>query len=279
MRLRRAAWVLVAWPLIAQSPLGPTGHGVNFYSLEKEAALGRQLAADFHQQTTPIDSETAQNYLDHLGQRIAAQVPDAAFPYTFSVIADDPCRAVHEPVTLPGGYVFVPAALFLAAQDEAEFAGMLAHAMQHVAQRHLTREATLVQLANSASTQQTLIGGWVGGCAEGPAIPLAILAFQRSYESAADTLGVQTMAHAGFDPMALVRYIQRVQPETTNVTQKAFSPLPDREARIAHMRSIIERLPPATYAAPSEEFAAVQQELRRWVERRAPSLLPGAPPA
>src|SRR5271169_284582 len=106
--LRVAIWMFVALPLPAQESSGTTGHGVNFYSLEKEAAIGRQLAADFRQRTTPIDSATVQNYLDHLGRGIAAQIKDAKFPYTFSVIADDPCPTVHEPVALPFGYVFVP---------------------------------------------------------------------------------------------------------------------------------------------------------------------------
>src|SRR6266571_853679 len=60
--------------------------------------------------TTSIDIPTVQDYLDHLGQRIAAHVPDANFPFIFSAIAEDPCPAIHEPAALPGGYTFVPAA-------------------------------------------------------------------------------------------------------------------------------------------------------------------------
>ena len=87
MLVRRIAiLILVGLPLLAQEPVRSAGKGVNFYSLEKEAALGRQLAAEFRKWATPIDSLTAQNYLDGLGQRLAAHMPDAKFPFRFSAI-------------------------------------------------------------------------------------------------------------------------------------------------------------------------------------------------
>src|SRR6185295_11797215 len=103
--------------------------------LEKEAALGKQLAAELRERMSPIDVPVVQNFLDQLGKSIAALMPDAKLPFTFTPIAEDPCLTTHEPVAMPGGYIFVPAALFLAARDEAEFAGMLVHAMEHVTQR------------------------------------------------------------------------------------------------------------------------------------------------
>jgi len=139
---RIAILILAGLPIMAQEPARPAGKGVDFYSLEKEASLGRQLAAEFRKRTTVIDSPTVQDYLDRLGRRLESHLPDANFPFTFSAIAEDPCPAIHEPAALPGGYVFVPAALFIAAQDEAEFSGLLAHAMEHIAQRHGTRQAT-----------------------------------------------------------------------------------------------------------------------------------------
>jgi hypothetical protein len=108
--------------------LSLSAQDVGLYSLEKEAALGKQLAAEFLQHTKPIESPAIQEYLNRLGQLLAAQMPDAVFPYMFRGIASDPCGSTHEPIALPGGYVFVSAALFLAVQDEAELAGMLAHA-------------------------------------------------------------------------------------------------------------------------------------------------------
>jgi predicted Zn-dependent protease len=182
------------------------------------------LAADFRQRTTSIDSPAVHNYLDRLGHRIAAELRDAKLPFTFSVVADDPCRTIHEPAALPGGYVFVPGALFVETRNEAEFAGMLAHAMSHIAARHGTRQASRGTIANLATIPLVFMGGWGGGCSE-VLIPRAFLASQRSQELEADVLAVQTMAQAGFDPMALVRYIERVQP--------AAAALPDRDQRVA----------------------------------------------
>src|SRR5436190_10019981 len=174
MRLRQVLVLTVAsFSLHAQEPVGATSNDVNIYSLEKEAALGRQLAAEFRQRTTPIDSPSVQTYVDRLGQRLVAQVPDAKFPFKFAVVADDSCPTIHEPTALPGAYVFVPAALFLAAQDEGEFAGVLAHAIEYIAQRHRTRQATRRTMTNNTSPPLIFMGGWAGGCSENQAVPTA----------------------------------------------------------------------------------------------------------
>ncbi|MGI8991928.1 MAG: hypothetical protein ACR2I2_20410 [Bryobacteraceae bacterium] len=81
---------------------------VDFYGGEKEAALGKQLAAEFRQRTIAIGGRIVQNYLDRLGKRLSPHLPDAKFPYVFSAVADDLCPSTHEPVALPGGYIFVP---------------------------------------------------------------------------------------------------------------------------------------------------------------------------
>jgi len=261
MRVSRIAIsILAGLPLMAQEPARSAEKGVNSYKLEKEASLGRQLAAEFRKRTTVIDSPTVQDYLDRLGRRLESHLPDANFPFTFSAIAEDPCPAIHEPAALPGGYVFVPAALFIAAQDEAEFSGMLAHAMEHIAQRHGTRQATRGTMVNSSSVPLIFMGG---GCSEGHAIPLGFIASQRSAELEADFLAVQTIARAGFNPRALVEYLRRVQVQPAGAISKAYSPLPDPDQRLATMLLAIEKLPTVDYAAVAPaEFAAARQELR-----------------
>jgi predicted Zn-dependent protease len=234
--------------LTAQQPLRPAGD-IASYSLEKEAALGRQLAAEFQQRTAPVESPLVQNYITRLGQNLLAYIPDARFAFTFTVIAGDPCPASHEPVALPGGYLFVPASLIMAAQDVAELAGMLSHSIHHVTERHGVRRKT----TNEAGIPLIFMGGWAGRCPDGLAVPRAFLAQQWSNEMEADVLAVQTMARAGFDPLALVRYLERAH----------ASRLPDREQRLAAMRSAVQTLPERNYApAGGEEFVAVQEELR-----------------
>src|SRR5205085_5721253 len=126
---------------IATAQQANPGRGVNFYSIEKEIALGRQLAAEFQRNTTSFVSPATQTYIDDLGRSLAAQAGNPVFTYTFALIADDP-TVLHEPTAFPGGFVFVPARLILAAKDEGELAGMLAHTIAHVAARHATRQAS-----------------------------------------------------------------------------------------------------------------------------------------
>lgn len=252
--------VLAGLSSFAQNPT-TIGKGVNVYSVEKEAALGKQLAAEFRERTTAFASPSVQQYVENLGQKLASQIPKTVFSFTFSLIAEDPCSTIHEPAALPGGYVFVPVALFVAAQDEAEFAGMLAHTMAHVVGRHGAQQARRGELIQSASVPLVFMGGI--GCASGLAVPVGFLKFERTLESEADLLAVQTMALTGFDPNALVRYTERVQPRAS-MTSAAFSSLPLPDDRIASMASAIAKLPPRNHAAPiTGEFEAVRGEVRR----------------
>ncbi len=99
------------------------------FRIEKEAALGKQLAAEFRKHTTQLNDPTVQQYLNDLSQRISDRMSGLTFPFTVEAVIDDSCPATHAPVTLPGGYVFVPAALFLIVHDEAQFTGIMATAM------------------------------------------------------------------------------------------------------------------------------------------------------
>jgi len=260
-----AIFLLAGVSLCAQVSLAPAQNGVN-YSLEKEEALGKQLAADFRRRTIPIDSRILQSYLDRVGQKIAAYMPNAKFAFTFSVIADETCR-IHEPTALPGGYIFVPVGLFVAALEEDEFAGMLAHAMGHVTRHHWSQQATR---GTTATIPLIFVGGWGGRCSGGLAVPAAFLASQRSAELEADVLAVQTLARAGFDPNALMRYVERVQVQPTVPKSNSYSAIPDRDERMAALSATIQNLPKVDYAvAPTDEFTAVQREVRRLIEEPA----------
>jgi predicted Zn-dependent protease len=149
---------------------------------------------------------------------------------------------------LPGGYIFVPESLLLAARDEAEFAGMLAHAMAHATERHATRLMTRCEIATVANSS-----------ADGRTVPMSMLMFQREFEREADTLAVQIAAIAGFDPQALVRYIDRTQVDGRS---KVFSSMPLRAERVQKMERSIATLPERTYAA-SDEFLEIQKQLRQ----------------
>jgi predicted Zn-dependent protease len=257
---RVVIYVLAVLPIFAQDPVT---------SLEKETALGTRLASGLRQRTSAIEIPSVQGYLDALGQKLAAHMPQADVHFSFTLIAEDTCAAMHEPTALPGGFVFVPAALFLTAQDEAEFAGMLAHAMAHIVQRHGIRQTMRPQLTDGANSPVIFSAAAAGSCGEGGAIPVGFASMQRRHEQEADALAVETMAYAGFDARALFRYIERLQPSSASTLQP-------REERLASMMSRISQLPLTTHPVIAEEkFVAAREEVRRLVptQRASPPSL------
>jgi predicted Zn-dependent protease len=217
-------------------------------SREKEAALGAQLAKEVESHTTAVDNAFVREAVDRLGQRLAVFFSPVTFK--FSVITDRPVGRTFEPIALPGGYIFVSTELILAARDEAEFAGMLAHAMARSAAppagpRVFTNgEIPLVWV------------GWAGNGDNEVAVPLSLVKVRRAAELDADRKAVQAMAAAGFDPDALVRYVERTQ-----TVGSVFSSLPPRADRVAALRQAIRKFPPGTYSM-SEEFSRIQDAVR-----------------
>jgi len=236
--------------------------GVNFYSLEKEHALGEQLAKEVHRQSTPLDSPAVLAFVKEIGDRLAG--PQSQFAYTFALITE-PETLLHEPTALPGGFVFVPASLILAARTEDEFAGMLAHSIAHVAARHGAKEATKAQITNQAKIPLIFIGGWMGyAIRKGTAapMPLGFMKSHREFELQADALAARMMSDAGYDPAALAGYIEREQ-APDDPQPKPFSPLPQRSERVAAIRALI-----TDRAYPDHPgFAAMQDEVRRRLPR------------
>src|ERR1035437_1793746 len=252
-------------------PIGVTapGRGVNFYSIEKEQALGAQLATDYRGQTRVFDAPSVNAYLDELGQRLAAQSPATGFTFTFELVDDDQTW-IHEAAAFPGGPVFVPASLILAVSSEDELAAMLAHAIAHIATRQQTRQMSRVQIVNQSAIPLIYMGGWNGyAIRQGAslAVPLGFLAFQRKNELESDQLAVRFLSSAGYDPQALARYIERVQPADPPL-RNPMTPYPAKDQRLAALQTAIQQLPPATYSA-HPGLDAIQQEVTKLTARTA----------
>jgi predicted Zn-dependent protease len=244
-------------------PQSQVGRGVNFYSIEKEIALGRQIAADFGRDHKALESPATQAYINDLGQRLAKQIDGPPFVYTFALFADN--TPYSEVVALPGGFVFVPSAIILAAKDENELAGILAHSIAHIASRHSTKAATKAELINTASIPLVYMGGWTGyAIREGAelAIPLALQQQWRTMELVADQLGARKMSEAGYDPAALARFIDREQARFDEWRNKATSQLPNRTQRVQAIQAVIADLPAQTYPL-HDGLAQIQDEVRR----------------
>src|ERR1700742_1187828 len=160
------------------------GKGVNFYSIEKEIALGKQMAQEVERQAKIVDDPIIAEYVNRIGQNLVRN-SDAKVPFTIKVIDSEEINAF----ALPGGFFFVNTGILLNADNEAEMAGGMAHEIAHVAARHGTRQASRGQLAQYASIPLIFMGGWTGYAlyqGMGIAIPMGFLSFSRAFESEAD---------------------------------------------------------------------------------------------
>src|SRR5499433_4379035 len=157
------------------------GKGVNFYSLEKEIALGKQLAQEVERQAKVIDDPIIAEYVNRVGQNLVRN-SDAKVPFTIKVIDTEEVNAF----ALPGGFFFVNSGLILKADTESELAGVMAHEIAHVAARHGTRQATKGEVMQLATIPLIFMGGWTGYGIQQAAsvlIPIGFLKFSRGFES------------------------------------------------------------------------------------------------
>jgi predicted Zn-dependent protease len=263
--MRRCAAFVVCLPLLAQE-------GAKVYSLQKELALGRQVAAEIRRQSKPLQNREVAGYATRIGSQLISHLSEPPrFPYSFEIVIN---AGMTEPISIPGGDVFIPAAFFLAAQNESEFAVMLAHAMGHDILRHGMRTQSRVETANPATFPPIFMGS-VGSHADSrarirPAMPLAFVKFQQSYELEADQFGIELAARAGYDAGAIRVYVERMQSPDSDM-----SPLPLRESRLAHIDESLSsiRVSPSRSIGQFERMQrAVREALGQLEQRRAPAL-------
>ncbi|HXT24402.1 MAG TPA: M48 family metallopeptidase [Candidatus Eisenbacteria bacterium] len=243
------------------------GKGINFYSLEKEIGLGKQLAQEVERSSKLVDDPVVTEYVNRVGQNLVRN-SDAKVPFTIKVIDSDEINAF----ALPGGFFYVNSGLILRANEESELAGVMAHEIAHVAARHGTKQATkgdIVQLA-SIPAMIFIPYTWAGYAAyQGMnfLIPMTFLKFSRDAEREADFLGLQYMYKSGYDPNSYVTFFERIQADEKRrpgTIGKAFSTHPPTPERIENTQKEIARILPARqeYVVTSSEFDSVKGRLR-----------------
>jgi len=243
------------------------GHGLNFYSLEHEIALGKQLSQEVEKQAKFINDPIVLEYVNRVGQNLVRN-SDAQVPFTIKVIDSDVVNAF----ALPGGFFYVNSGLILHADEESELAGVMAHEIAHVCARHGTKQATKSDIIQVGAMVATIFipYTWAGyAIYQGMnfAIPMTFLKFTRVDEAEADYLGLQYMYKAGYDPNAFVSFFEKVQADEKKqpgTIPKIFSTHPPTPERIVAAQNEIAKILPARdeYIVTTSEFDTVKRRLQ-----------------
>ena len=236
---------------------------IDFYSLEKEVALGRMLAREVDQQSKLITDPAVNEFVNRVTQNIVLN-SDAKVPFTVKVVDSDEVNAF----ALPGGFLYVNRGLIEAADNEAEIAGVMAHEIAHVCARHGVEQASKGTLINYASIPLIFLGG-IGGYAiqqaAGLAIPLGFLKFSRGAEREADRLGAQYMWAAGYDPQALASFFEKLMARDKRkpgTLSKMFSTHPYTGDRITAVSELVAKFPDrGEYQLSTSEFKDVKNRV------------------
>jgi hypothetical protein len=235
-------------------------------SIEKEVSLGRELAAEVDRQAKFIDDPVITEYVNRVGQNVVLH-SDAKIPFTIKVIDSDEVNAF----ALPGGFFYVNKGLLLAADNEAEIAGVMAHEIAHVAARHAMENIAKANLWQGLAMAGSIFLGGIPGLIYQNTAGLGLAAlfskFSRSAESEADRLGTQYLYAAGYDPNAMATMFEKLASKNKKkpgFLAKTFSSHPQSIERLEASRVLVGRFPEREeYVLSTSEFQRVKGRLLR----------------
>jgi predicted Zn-dependent protease len=263
---------------------GVGGRGLgDWYSTETEIKMGKQYAMMVEQTARMVQDPVINEYVNRIGQNLVRN-SDAKVPFTIKVIDSDEINAF----ALPGGFFYVNSGLILAADEEAELAGVMAHEIAHVAARHQMQQMTRMQYARMATIPLIFVGSWgvyeAASLAINLALPVTFLKFSRDFESEADYLGVQYMYKAGYDPQAFISFFEKIEAKDKKkpgTLAKAFASHPPTPDRIAKTQEEIKKILPTQpqYVVNTSEFDSIKARLASLQNRKkvVPSTDPNKP--
>ena len=257
---------------IGTRDIGHRGLG-NWYSVNSEISMGKQYSMEVEKSAHMITDPVVAEYVNRIGQNIVKN-SDCKVPFTIKVIDSDEINAM----ALPGGFFYVNSGLILAADEEAELAGVMAHETAHVCAHHAAREMTRLNYAQIGSIPLIIMteGTWTGyGIYEASqlAIPISFLEFSREFEGEADWLGLQYMYKAGYDPQAFIQFFEKLdalEKHKPGTLAKVFSDHPQTPDRIMHSEEEIATImpPKPDYMVSTSEFDDVKARLARIENKR-----------
>ncbi len=238
----------------------------NWYSLDKQVAMGRDFSQQVEHSAKLINDPVVTEYVNRVGQNIVRN-SDSKVPFTIKVIDTDEINAF----ALPGGFFYVNSGLIMAADNEAELAGVMAHEIAHVAACHVAREQTRGNIVQLASIPLIFVpGGWAvyegTQAALSIGVPLTFMKFSRNFESEADFLGMEYMYKTGYDPQSFISFFEKIEAQEKKkpgTLAKAFSSHPMTPDRVAAAEKEMKTvLPPRPeYVVDTSEFQQVKARL------------------
>ena len=255
--------------------------GWNLFKKQQDIQLGREYAQQVERQMYVVPNKELNDYVTRVGMRLVRQGGLEDYPYYFKVVQDDSINAF----ALPGGPTYVHTGLLKAAENEAQLAGVLAHELSHVVLRHGTHQASR---AVALQAPAMVLGGLVGR--SGLSALLAqlgiglgansvLIGFSRSMESEADLLGAYTMAKAGYNPLELARFFEKLESERGNpnwLVSRFLSDHPSPGNRIQALEEQLPYMPRGPYNAEEGDLAHIQQVV---AQLSAPKRAPDQEPA
>ncbi|GIK24959.1 MAG: hypothetical protein BroJett006_12050 [Betaproteobacteria bacterium] len=236
-----------------------------------ERRIGESIVRDIRlREPAYIDDVEIAAYLNSLGARLTAAMPEAGQSFEFFALRDATLNAF----ALPGGYIGVHSGLILAAQSESELAGVLSHEIAHVTQKHLARlmgkqnqaqvtqwlalaVAILAARSNSDASQAAIVAGTAAGVQ-------TMLNYTRDFEREADRIGIQTLERAGFDVRGMASFFERMQKFGRLYENNAPGYLRTHPLTVERISDMENRILQAQYrqVADSTEFQLVRAKLR-----------------
>jgi predicted Zn-dependent protease len=265
------------------SAQSPDGNGANdlpdigtpsdvVISKGDEYSLGRMVVRSLRDQGQLFEDPEVADYVQSLGQRIGVQATDGSQRFTFFVVRDPSINAF----ALPGGFIGVNEGLVLATANEAQLAGVLAHEIAHVTQRHLARQAR-AQSRQGLATAATMIAAILIGAATGSAdaVPAGIaiaqggaaqsqLNYTRANEYEADRVGIGILASAGFDPNGMADFFEtlgRRSGLTAGLVPELLQSHPISTNRIAEARDRSRQMT-VRVRPESDSYAFIRERIR-----------------
>lgn len=258
--MRRFSAILIALTMTlscaTRTPGDPLRPGFNQFSKEQDIEIGKEYSAEVKKQADIVSNPRLQNYVKEIGQRLAQQPEADSYPYEFTLINEPSINAF----ALPGGPIFVHSGLIDAADNEAQVAGVLAHEVAHVALRHGTSQASKSQMIQLPAVLAGAVLGNGGALAQigqigvGLGLEALMTKYSRSAEKEADALGARIMSKAGYNPLEMARFFEKLAAEGGARPPAFLSTHPDPGNRTQLVQAEMATFPAGQYGYETGNF-------------------------